>query len=518
MKISWIVSRSSLCLGILSVLVLLGCGTTIPPNPVVNITATNNPLVAQYSAFVPSVDTTAWVEFGENTTYGRQTSTSSATSSSSQTIHILVAGMKANTTYHMRGHFKWPDGSWVSPDQTFTTGAIPSEFVKPTLTVTRPNPNLTPSPGIELLDLVAQNDAHILEALFTDLKGNIIWYYDVGKGNYPSPLKPIGNGDMLVVLFNARFDSSVLEEIDLAGNVVRQITAAEINQGLKAAGYSFVVTHFHHDVALLPNGHWIVLVNVDKVFTDLPGYPGTTHMTGDALVDLDPNWNIVWAWNSFDHLDVNRHPFGPQDWTHSNAVVYTPQDGNLLLSMRNQSWILKIDYENGQGTGNVLWKLGNEGDFAIDGGDPSQWFYGQHFPSLISTNGSETNLAIFDDGNRRLFENGDTCGSPGAPQCYSRAPIYQIDESTRTATVLWQYLPNLFTFWGGSINQLAPSKNVEFDLSEPFLGQGDISGSIVMEVTQTPNPEIVWQMRMDGANAYRAYRVPSLYPGITWQK
>ena len=30
------------------------------------------------------------------------------------------------------------------------------------------------------------------------------------------------------------------------------------------------------------------------------------------------------------------------DSTHSNALVYTA-DGNLLLSMRNQSWILKID-------------------------------------------------------------------------------------------------------------------------------------------------------------------------------
>ncbi len=35
--------------------------------------------------------------------------------------------------------------------------------------------------------------------------------------------------------------------------------------------------------------------------------------------------------------------------------------------MRNQSWILKIDYANGTGTGNVLWKLGQDGDFTLPG-------------------------------------------------------------------------------------------------------------------------------------------------------
>jgi arylsulfate sulfotransferase len=506
------------CLAIQCIFSLTGCGSgTLGSTPAVNISRTQNPLVAEYDAVAPQSGSQAWVEFGEDTTYGRQTSTSAATTSVGQTIKLLVAGMKASTTYHMRGHFDWPGGSWLSPDQTFTTGAIPSDLIEPKLTVSRPNANLQPSPGVELLSLSAQNDVHILEALVTDLQGNIIWYYDVGQGNYPEPLKPVGDGNFLIVN-SSGFVGFVLKEIDLAGNVIRQLSPAQLNESVAQAGYLFNVTQFHHDVAVLPNGHWIVLVNTLKDFTDLPGYPGTTTVTGDALIDLDPHGNVVWAWNSFDHLDVNRHLFGLPDWTHSNAVVYTPNDGNLLLSMRNQSWILKIDYENGQGTGNILWRLGDQGDFSITGGDPSQWFYGQHFPSLISTNGAQMNMAVFDDGNGRIFEDGDVCGNPGAPKCYSRAPIYQVDESTRTATVLWQYLPNLYTFWGGSINQLPPSNNVEFDLSEPYLTQGDPSGSIVMEVTQISNPQVVWQMRMDGANAYRAYRVPSLYPGVTWQK
>lgn len=502
----------------LCVFLLTACGDgTTDSTPVVNISKTKNPLVAEYDAVAPHPGTTTWVEFGEDVTYGRRTSTLAASTSIRQSLKVLVAGMKASTTYHLRGHFDWPGGSWVSPDQTFTTGAIPSNLVKPRLHVTRPDPNLQPSPGVELLSLSAQSNADILQALVTDLQGNIIWYHDVGQKDYPEPLKPVGDGNFLII-DSSEFVGFVLEEIDLAGNVVHQISPAQLNEKVAAAGYLFNVTQFHHDVAVLPNGHWIVLVNTLKDFTDLPGYPGTITVTGDALIDLDQRWNVVWAWNSFDHLDVNRHIFGLPDWTHSNAIVYTANDGNLLLSMRNQSWILKIDYNNGQGSGDILWKLGNEGDFSLSGGDPSQWFYGQHFPSPISINGAQMTMAVFDDGNERVFEDGHICGGKGAPQCYSRAPVYQIDEGTLTASVLWQYLPNLYTFWGGSINQLTPTNNVEFDLSEPYSEQGDPYGSIVMEVTQTSNPQVVWQMRMDGANAYRAYRIPSLYPGVTWQK
>ena len=39
----------------------------------------------------------------------------------------------------------------------------------------------------------------------------------------------------------------------------------------------------------------------------------------------------------------------------------------------------------------------------------------------------------------------------------------------------------------------------------------------VYEVTQDPtNPQTVWQLQITGQNAYRAMRIPSLYPGVQW--
>jgi len=55
--------------------------------------------------------------------------------------------------------------------------------------------------------------------------------------------------------------------------------------------------------------------------------------------------------------------------------------------------------------------------------------------------------------------------------------------------------------------------NVEFDMSAPF---GFVPRSRITEVTQDATAAVVWQMDINGANAYRAYRIPSLYPGVTW--
>jgi arylsulfate sulfotransferase len=470
----------------------------LPTPSATTVSATANPLVAQYSLKFAHAGVTAWVEFGTDTSYGRQTSvfSSTATDPFGQTLNILVAGMKPQTTYHMRAHADWPTGSWVDQDQTFTTGPLPATISAqmPTFTASTPTPGLTPAQGIEFLSLPL--------AVVTDLQGNVIWYYP----GTALPFKLMSNGHVILQL------NSSLQEVDLAGNTIRSITVTQINQSLQASGYSFAILNFSHDVLTLPNNHWITIGQISKPFSDLPGYPGTTDVLGDVIVDIDPNGNVVWAWSAFDYLDVNRNPFGLPDWTHSNALVLTP-DGNLLLSMRNQSWILKIDYSNGTGTGNVLWTLGNGGNFTLPSGDPSDWFYGQHDPTILSTDGSTTTLAIYDDGDFRMDAAGVACGSSAsAPACYTRATIFQIDESASVANLMWQDLPGFYSTWGGSI-QVLTNGDVEFCSSNPF----NDTHSLVMEVTPGDTAQTVWQMNMS-ENAYRGLRTPSLYPGVIWQQ
>jgi hypothetical protein len=457
------------------------------------------------------------VEFGPDTSYGRSTAWYPVT----QQTNILVAGMRASTTYHMRAQVQCTSAAvFTAPDLTFATGPLPS-LPFPTLTVTRPNPSATfpENPGIEMIDVPAPS----MPAFFTDRDANPIWYYDVGKGNYPFPFKLLPNGHVLLSITRTGLDA-LLIEVDLAGNTIREMDAAALGAKMQAIGFDFIPAYFHHDFALLPNGHVILITNFTRNFTDLPGYPGTTAVLGDGIVDLDQNWNPVWAWNSFDYLDVNRHLLGLPDWTHSNAIVYSAADGNLLLSMRHQSWILKIDYNNGTGAGDILWKLGYKGDFALTQGDvptadPSLWFSFQHFPSIISQTGSQTTLAVWDNGDFRVLDSsGTTCGSaPLYLPCYSRATIFQLEESTMVANLFWDTLPGTFSDWGGSINQLANS-NVEFDINAPSPPPSPNVASEVQEVTQSPTPQIVWKLDFSPVTetAYRAYRVPSLYPEVSW--
>jgi hypothetical protein len=488
---------------ILPVSAMFACGAgSSSPALTTKIVATANPLVAQYSISGIQADVSAWVEFGTDTTYGRQTS---VTTGAQQPQGILVAGLKPNTIYHMRAHLEAIDGAtWVAPDQTFKTGAIPSSAGKqPGIVVTRPTPGLEPANGVEVFNGVGGPDS--LLAFVTDIDGNIIWYYNPGNGASITPMKLMDNGHFLLGVGDLR-------EIDLAGNTLRSVTTDQVNRSLQANGYTFTVSLFHHDVIVLPNGHWIALANYTVPYSNLPGYPGITPVLGDALIDIDLNGNVAWAWSAFDHLDVNIHPIFFPDWTHSNAIIYTPE-GNLLVSMRHQGWILKIDYANGTGGGDILWKLGYQGDFTIASGDDSDWFFAQHYPNLESVNGSVMTMSVMDNGDFRVGSNGaGECSS----NCYSRATIFQIDESTDLATLLWQDSPGLFSAWGGSIGTLS-NGDVEFDLCDQIIPAAT-PASQVMEVTQTANPQTVWQLNLSGANAYRAFRIPSLYAGVAWQK
>lgn len=521
------VFKGVLLLTMFTISVLVGCGGgpyVIPAGIfATSVSSTQNPMVASYAVTtVLDCDGQVMVEFGPDTSYGRTTAWYPTPGYYYKT-NILVAGMKASTTYHMRAvaQCSGSESPMKSADSTFTTGVLPS-LAFPTLTVTRPSPSSSSpeNPGIEMVTIVNKPSP----ALFTDRDANPIWYYDVGAGNFPYVFKLLPNGHIILISDTLATGATVLREIDLAGNTIRELDIPTLDQRIQRAGFDFIPGAYHHDVLSLSNGHVIILVNFTKNFDNLPGYPGTTAVLGDGLIDLDENWNPVWAWNSFDYLDVTRHLNGLPDWTHSNAVLYSP-DGSLLLSMRHQSWVLKIDYNNGMGTGNVLWHLGYQGDYiltndSVPSDDPSLWFSFQHFPSIISQNGSVTTLAVWDNGDYRpLDTNGDLCSVSPATGifCHSRAAIFQLDESAMVANLLWSDPLQYFGLWGGSINQLS-NGNVEFDLNAPIIAPGPDIASQVQEVTQTSNPQVVWQMNVSPAtsNAYRLYRFPSLYPGVAW--
>jgi arylsulfate sulfotransferase len=474
------------------------------------VTPTQNPQVARYT-IVPPRGATVTIDFGTDTSYGLQTWAVPAPLDGSP-VSILVAGMRAFTTYHMRARMKLHHGSqWLDSDHVFNTGGLPPERI-PQVVVTRPG-GLEPNPGIELVDIVTfgfiPSSTPVQTAAF-DLDGNLIWFADLQDGarlDSSFPIKPLPNGNFLMVVIGAY---NGVREINLANETVSQFSVGDVNQALSQAGFQLVIGSLHHDILPLPNGHLILLANTVQSFTNLPGFPGTTQVTGDVLIDLDENRKPVWVWNTFDHLDINRHPLSFPDWTHSNAVIDSPDDGNLILSMRDQNWVIKINYKDGAGDGSILWRLGPGGDFVIPGGSPADFNYAQHYPVLTRAKSFGVfPLMLFDNGNNRIMDsNGTVCGSPGAAPCSSRPVLFELDEWSKTAQILWQDKLPVLSACCGSINTLG-NGDAEFDIA---LFHALPLGSRIQEVTQEPVPRLVWQMDVIGQVAYRAFRIPSLYP------
>lgn len=524
-----------LCVVFGVVLLLEGCGSdsyvvrcsgAVGVSGSAGVAATSNPQVARYTFEAPGPGTVT-VDFGVDTRYGR--STGAVKASGQGPVSVLVAGMLARTTYHMRAEFTPDAGGPAQPDsdQTFTTGDVPCKFTAVIQASTAAGKN--PQPGIELVD--GLNAGSLPAPVATDLQGNIIWTYpfeDESAGVAAYPVRMLSNGDLLMLVGHnsstlladpAGVDAaSEVREIDLAGDTVRSLKVTSLNATLAAKGAGLLLNDFSHDILPLSNGHFLVLAATEKSVADnVSGTP--TRVLGDAIIDLDASLQPVWTWNTFDHLDVNRHPYLFPDWTHANSVSYDPIDGSLILSLRHQNWVLKIDYGNGGGDGAIEWKLGPGGDFALlkaDGSldaNPADWFYSQHDAEYLGTDSSgRVTFSIMDNGDDRKFSDGTSCPVTGGNACYTTIPIMQIDEAAKTAKFLFHDVlpPSQYSFFGGNTEVLA-NGDVQYDLAA-LRG----NNASVTEVTGSASPQMVWSLEIGDALVYRASRWPSLYPGVQW--
>jgi arylsulfate sulfotransferase len=469
------------------------------------VSTSANPLVALYNVTAP-IGSKVQVQFGTSTSYGLSTSQVPAPTAGGS-VGILVAGMRAGTTYHMQATTRLASGQqFVDADHTFTTGVIPASLI-PAMTVVQPA-TASAAPGIELIDADTGHFDQLL-AYATDLDGNIIWYYQMHPGETPFPIKPLPNGNMLLAIAGTISDDCI-REVDLAGNTVYQLNMADLNKALTTAAIPFQAGEFHHDVEKLANGHYLILANYTKVISGQP-------VLGDAVIDWDPiAQKPVWTWSAFDHLSLSRAPFGIADWTHANAIVYSPDDGNLVMSMRDQNLIIKINYQDGAGDGSILWRFGGGGDFALPAGqDPVEWNYGQHYPTFISPNSAGIfQMMFFDNGNGRLLDtNNDVCGTPGFAACYSSVPIFEVNETAKTANLVSEInLAPHFTSCCGDAQMLS-NGNIEYDVALDVLTPGQ---SYIQEMVPGPTPQLAWQMNLNIVLVYRGFRIPSLYPGVTW--
>ena len=471
----------------------------VPPrNALAAVSATSHPLLALYSA-PPCAGGTVRVAFRRVGTPIWQR-TPAAPCLPGRRRHFYVAGMVGESQYVLRHEVVRDGGVEAGPALLHATGAVPPDVQRGAVS-DGPDPATSLAEGVLLFTS---------EAIAIDLWGRLVWYYDeiVSAGQEDAYMfRPTPDGTFLLTM-NDSTVWQILREIDVAGNTVRETNARRVAEQLIALGHD-PVTAFHHDALRLPNGHTLVLGSVERIVVDQQG-PGPVDVLGDMVVDLDEDLQVVWAWNAFDHLDVTRQasmgeicegprsgcpeillaPFA-KDWTHTNSIALTAE-GDILLSSRNQDWVLKIDYDHGRGSGALLWKLGEDGDFTLETGEPDDWFSHQH------------DAQVLEDGSILLYDNSDLrCHPLPRGTCSSRGQRWVLDEQAMTATPVVNIDVGNYSPAVGNAQLLANGNYLFFSgmaLLPIIHGQ-----AVEFSPDGTPTWAAVttWQ--------YRAYRMPSLY-------
>lgn len=233
MKSQWPTTGPAL----LALAAICGCGTA----PRSEVFATTNPQVAFYVVNTTAAASVS-IDFGKTTSYGLQTLTRSTPQGGGQ-ARIFVAGLQANSTYHMRATIRYADGTTVEDaDHVFTTGSYPAGTLPP-LTAS-PAVGHDPQPGVEIVNEQVANG----EIAAVDLQGNLLWAYlpaSIGSAYWNAP-KLLPDGDFIAIAADVSSvaltktppatDADLVREFDLAGDTVKQITMDQLNTELAAYG------------------------------------------------------------------------------------------------------------------------------------------------------------------------------------------------------------------------------------------------------------------------------------------
>jgi arylsulfate sulfotransferase len=479
------------------------------------VTPTAHPLVALFSAPACPQGSQFRVAFHAD---GDEAITRTPTQPCRGSIssNAYVAGMHPDTEYKIRSEVI--SGEKVTPSEylPFHTGMLDGNFPPVEIVV--------PAPSNDRSDPVIIHSAASLGAgarpFATDLQGRPIWY--LLTGDFLTRVLPGGHflvlGDGMNSVNHTR-EEQVFKEIDLAGNVVRETNIGRIAEQLESRGIHSdcrkngreCVSGFHHEAIRLPNGHTLVVTGIERMMpTGTQGSKMPVDVLGDLIVDLDQDFQVSAVWNGFDHLDLKRKSLydakcqtgaggcpavlladEANGWTHTNSIAYIPSSGDIIISQPEQNWVLKIDWKDGKGSGNVLWRLGKDGDFKAESSDPNPWFAYQHDAGFEPV-GSNL-LSLVDDG--------DTSGRD--PKAVVRGQVWKLDEEKHVATLVYNAPLGVHTFCCGSIQAL---KNGGFSsvagASLPLHGrtaETDKDGKVVLAMDLVGNID------------YRSFRVADMY-------
>lgn len=376
---------------------------------------------------------------------------------------LPVIGMRADTTYEVKIQVKDSAGNTKNLEPLhYTTPSLPGDLRNfPRIEIKTSNPDRMEK-GFTLLSLRRRSISRMIwmtkeQRRFLrdwslivglDAEGEVVWYYMADhRIAGVHKMKKTGN------LFFHSVDYRSFE-MDFMGNVKRVWYASRRPAGPVEGGIAIEAESLHHQPHEMPNGNFLTMTANSREFADYPTSEydpdaprGPKKVVGDRIIEFTAEGDVVWSWDTFDHLDPYRigyETFSPfwhvrgfphhVDWSHGNGVTYDEKNGGVLISLRNQDAFLKVDYE----TGEVIWILGPPKGWGkpyserlLRPLDPNmRWPYHGHNPRMSNAG----TMCIYDNGNwqARPFD------KPKPPaEMNSRGVEYYIDESKGTVEEVW---------------------------------------------------------------------------------
>lgn len=433
-----------------------------------------------------------------------------------------------------------------------------TEWPVPLLFPARPLPADFPPLEVELADTELMEPGYTLFAtrgtagpnvqnwlIALDGDGDVVWYYRrPGAGGVN--VEQMRNGNLLW----SRARHTV--ELDILGRFVTRWYPGRHDGGAGAQAGAIVVDtdSFHHEMREMPEGEgsdFLALSSELRVFDDYPVDEVDTSITmdgvnvvGDVIVEFNRDGTVVREISLFDVLDPyrlcydstggfwNSRIYGTvtpgiqtQDWTHANAVVIDPTDGNYIVSVRHQDAVVKIDRQSGE----LIWIHGAHDrwnppwdQYLLTPVDPPHlWQFHQHAPEI----NADGNMVLFDNGNWRAIP-----PTPGAPleQTFSRAIEYRVDPVAMTSDQVWWYGSatvgaddHMFSRFICDADPLPQTGNILVTNGGIFEMGVPVNHVQLLELTRTRPPFRVFEATIRDLaeerswTVYRSERITSLY-------
>lgn len=449
-RTSWFIAVLSLC---------SGCS---PPLEGIEVTENPASVLSCWMRWSTDEPASSRVEFGE----GDELSFAVGEDVLVTEHEVLVFGMRPGRTYGLEAVSRLEAGGEMRGERLdFETGQPPFADLITEVTALEPD---RIQPGWTLTNVNVRAVNYPATAVIFDSEGEPIWYHQHGDEDGRADLEvSLVQGDhVLIGAGVAPGDRAV--EVDMAGTTIWEGPQQPDDSQLVAPGA------MHHSFTRLPGGDTLVLT-----------YEGKDDDLFDVIEQLDPDLEVVWSWTG-EELEVDTYPWG-------NAVLTDPDRGVTYYNARMTSTLYQLDRDDGS----VLWRFGEDGDFAADPDAEHPWPHEAHAPEFQA------------DGNLLLYDNG------GASRDVSRVVEYALNPDAMTSEIVWEYPGDLAddpwsTTAMGDADRLANGNTL---VTAGSLIAGD-SPSRIFEVT--PDGGVVWEMWMSGdgedvlAASYMAERIPVL--------